>query len=273
MSDEQDDVSDGLLLNTLILQKFLRCIKRVNATMLERFHNLIFYFAHWSRSQQTNEGCTPLKKRHDIDILMKISQALHFTHCLLALAAALLLTPVLSTAADPVVEMPPMPGQAYHPAAQSNSDKNQPELPPELKKIDEQIKHDASVLSGGGELHSADGGGGQQQMQESAVGQTGQATEGTDNQHETSGAGVVTPASSTAPPRDGVGTVTDKTTDQALQATAPQAAADASGKVATPQSPMPRDKDDDKDTHGGLIVFLVAAVAVTLFLLRKYFRR
>lgn len=241
--------------------------------MIERTHNLISPFLHCPHPPQTVEGRTALRQGMGV-VLARRSQALHRTLCLLALAAALLLTPVLAMATDPVVEMPPMPGQAYHPAAQANSDQKQPELPPELKKIDEQIKHDASVLRGGGELHSppADGGG-QQHRQESAVGQPGEVTEGTGKPHETAGAGVVESPSSPAATSDGAGTGTGKGADQALQTAAPQAPADSSGKVATPQSPMPRDKDDDKDSHGGLIVFLVAAVAATLFLLRKYFRR
>lgn len=58
------------------------------------------------------------------------------------------LVPVLSVAADPVVEMPPMPGQVYHTQDQPESEEKKAELPPELQQIDEQINQDAAILSG-----------------------------------------------------------------------------------------------------------------------------
>lgn len=58
------------------------------------------------------------------------------------------LVPVLSVAADPVVEMPPMPGQVYHTQDQPASEEKKAELPPELQQIDEQINQDAAILSG-----------------------------------------------------------------------------------------------------------------------------
>ena len=50
--------------------------------------------------------------------------------------------------------MPPMPGTVYHPPGQQTAAKKSTELPPELKKIDNQIQQDVTALKGGGKQES-----------------------------------------------------------------------------------------------------------------------
>lgn len=58
-----------------------------------------------------------------------------------------LYSPAWTLAEEPVVEMPPMPGQVYH-SGQQKTGGDTEDLPPALKQIDEQIQKDVSVLSG-----------------------------------------------------------------------------------------------------------------------------
>jgi hypothetical protein len=189
---------------------------------------------------------------------------LQLSLCLWVFAAALLLiSPVRVLANDAEVEMPPMPGQAYHPPAQSSADKPLAEMAPELKKIDEQIRHEASILQGGGMQATEDVG--QKQIPVTAVGQAVQTPESAGSQPGVSGHGGETPAPSTAATR------TDSAIGRTMQPTAVPVAADPSAKAATAQSQIPQDKDADQENHAGLILLIAAAVAMTLFLLRKYF--
>ncbi|MBA3015555.1 MAG: hypothetical protein KKD63_14330 [Proteobacteria bacterium] len=65
----------------------------------------------------------------------------------LGLAFLFCLIPALAGANDPVVEMPPMPGQVYQPQGQSTPGELPASLPPELQQLDERINQETAVLA------------------------------------------------------------------------------------------------------------------------------
>lgn len=192
--------------------------------MIPQPHDLIDPEVLFSFPQQTNQG--RVMRQHGNERVHSLpGVALQVALFLLSVVVSFLLnSPGQALAAEQMVEMPPMPGQAYHSPDQNGTKGISPELPLEIKQIDEQIQRDASILKGGGVPTSPD-----------------------------------------------VETVVENQERQT--ADTQSVAANSAKQGSAPPTQPPLDKDADQSGHGGLIVFLIAAVGATLFLLRKYFRR